>query len=370
MSLKTVVRIALAAGLVFVLGRAAPAQQIQYVFHISVDGLRPDGVTNLLAAGTGNLPSFFRLRSQGAFTDNARCDYDYSVTLPNHVTQLTGRPVLGTTGHHWTSNSDPPSGATLAGTNGPYIAGAFDVAHDNGLRTGEYASKSKFVLFQTSWNATNGALDVTGTDNGRSKIDNYVNNSNTMSLVGSMIVQMKASPMNYVFLHLTDLDTVGHNSGWDTTLGSTYSNTLRDTVDAELGDIFEMIDGDSRFAGHTAIVLTADHGGYGTDHSDAARYEDYRIPFYVWGPGVTAGADLYGLNGGGIRNDPGTSRVAYSLAGDAIRNGEAGNLALDLLGLGPIPGSMINYSQNLAVPEPATLALLSLGAVAALRRRR
>ena len=341
----------------------AIAEPVTHVIHISVDGLRPDGIT---ALGPSNLPNFYRLRTQGAFTDNARADYDYTVTLPDHATELTGRGVLGPTGHNWTGDGDPEPGQTLASNKGSYIAGVFDVAHDNGLSTGEYASKSKFSLFATSWDDINGAPDITGPDNGRNKIDIYVNDSDTSELVNTFVADMSDQPLNYAFIHLADPDAVGHSYGWDITPGSEYSNAIK-TIDGLLGTIFALIDGDSRLTGRTAIVLTADHGGLGTDHSDPSLPEDYTIPFYVWGPGVMPGADLYALNPA-TRLFSGTGRPDYSVPLQPVRNGEAANVALKLLGLGPVPGSTIDSAQDLALTNPPheIFRIFFIGANAAL----
>ena len=339
------------------------AQPVTHVIHISVDGLRPDAVT---ALGPSNLPNFYRLRTEGAFTDNARADYDYTITLPDHVTELTGRGVLGPTGHNWSDNSDPDPEQTLASNKGSYIAGVFDVAHDNGLTTGEYASKSKFSLFATSWDAVNGAPDITSPDNGRKKIDIYVNDSDTSELVDTFVADMSDQPLNYAFIHLLDPDAAGHDGSWDITPGSEYSDAVK-RIDDRLGTIFALIDGDSQLTGHTAIVLTADHGGQGTDHSDPEAHEDYTIPFYVWGPGVMAGADLYALNPA-TRLNPGTDRPDYSASPQPVRNGEAANVALTLLGLGPVPGSTIDINQDLAwsVPPPENFHVFFIGTHAAL----
>lgn len=363
--------VASAAALLATAIPSAQATNVRYVVHVSVDGLRPDVIINL---GALELPNFYRMRTQGTFTDNARSDYYVTVTLPNHVTQLTGRPVSGADGHQWESNSDPAPGATLHSNKGSYVAGVCDVVHDNGSRTALYASKSKFSLFEVSWDAIQGAPDTTGADDGRDKIDRFVLNGNTGTLVNTFFADMQADPYHYSFIHLTDPDTVGHSEGWDPTPGSAYSNVIK-TMDQRLGRIFDLIDTDARLAGRTALIVTADHGGEGSDHSNASLLANYRVPFYVWGPGVSAGTDLYTINAG-RRLDPGTAKPPY--AGSTrppapplqpVRNGDAANLALDLLGLGPVPGSSINAAQDLRVPEPATFALLALGGCAALRRR-
>lgn len=353
---------------------AAPAAaQSQYVFHVSVDGLRPDAITTLGPAGA---PNFYKFRTQGAFTDNARTDVDYTITLPNHTSQLTGRPVLdrlGTnSGHRYTNNNDPASTTTLATNAGYYIASAFDVAHDNGLKTSMYATKSKFVLYDQSYNATNGAANAAF---GRDKIDVYVNpNQNSASMMGSLVSNMgsAATRTNYTFVHFHDPDTAGHASTWDTSEPppSNYMNAVR-SVDGYLGQLFNLIDGNAALKGRTTILLTADHGGeLGTgNHFNQNSAEDYTIPFYAWGAGVGTG-DLYAMNAG-RRGDPGLLQPSYTAAGlQPIRNGDIANLSLSLLGLGAVPGSSINASQNLVVPEPASAALLGLGGSLLLSRRR
>ena len=86
-------------------------------------------------------------------------------------------------------------------------------------------------------------------------------------------------------------------------------------------------------------------------HTKADERYNYTIPFMVWGPGVQAGADLYALNQPN-RKDPGTENPPYDAEEPpAIRNGDAGNLALTLLGLPAIEGSTINAAQDLRVAE-------------------
>jgi hypothetical protein len=333
---------------------SASGQNLNYFIHISIDG----GGASYIQALIDNeqLPNFRRFLSEGAGTFNARSDYDYTVTLPNHVAQVTGRGVEGVDGHNWTLNDDPLLGQTIHTNKGSYVAGVFDVVHDNGLKTAMYTGKTKFSLFDVSYNAANGATDTTGVDNGPGKLDAFVYNGDTASLTNSFIADMQTEHFNYAFFHYADADVVGHSSGWGS---NDYNNTLM-AFDNFLGRVFDLVNSDAVLRNETAIVVTADHGGDGYDHQDVGNRLDYTIPFFVLGPGVRAGADLYALNSA-TRSDPGTERPPYSDPLQPIRNGDAANLELKMLSLPPIPGSTINHAQNLAVPEPTGLALLGAG---------
>ena len=325
-------------------GGVGDIDSIRYVIHVSVDGLRPDAVQRQKAEA---LPAFARLRTEGAFTQNARTDADYRITLPNHTAQLTGRPVAGAEGHSWTVNVDPDPGVTLHANKGSYVASVFDVAHDAGLRTAAYVSKSKFSLFDISYDEEHGAHDRTGADDGRDKIDVFVYESDTAELVERLASDLRTSPSAYTFLHIQDPDETGHLWSWSVRSGSPYMRAVR-TADARIGVLLELIETDTRLLGRTALIVTADHGGRERGHAPE-RAEDYTVPFYVWGPGILP-ADLYVLNAD-TRADPGRANVGFEAPRQPIRNGDAAALALDLLGFGPVPGSTIGAEHPLRSQE-------------------
>jgi hypothetical protein len=339
-----------------------------YVVHISVDGMGYTYAQDLMNANDPLRPvaNLERLQTLGVWTNNARDDYDYTETLQNHTTQITARGAAGADGHGIVTNpSTIPAGFTIESNKGSYVASVFDVVHDNGLGTQLIAGKPKFSLFSTSYDSINGAEDVTGSDNGRNKIDYAEPNAGKAQTVADLFVShSSATPTAYSFLHFTDPDSAGHASGWGS---NPYKDSLQ-AVDNALGTVWNFITFNTTYKDHTYIVLTADHGGYLTSHGDATLVQDYTVPFYVWGPGIPANMDLYSLNIG-TRWDPLTSRITYADAHQPIRNGDAANLELELLGLGPIPGSTINYLQNLNVPEPASLTLLGLAGIILLHRK-
>jgi hypothetical protein len=62
---------------------------------------------------------------------------------------------------------------------------------------------------------------------------------------------------------------------------------------------------------------------------------------------VPAGVDLYDINP--TYADPGRRRPGYAAARQPVRNGDVGNLVLDVLGLPAIPGSELDRAQDLEV---------------------
>lgn len=329
---------------------ALPARAASdYVVIITVDGLRSSIFSELQSA---QLPNFARLRNEGTFTLNARTDHDWTFTNPNHVSILTARRVETAQGHRYTFTTTPPAGETLHSVAQFYLTSIWDIAHDRGLRTGAYVGKpSQFSIIDLSYNSVNGATDITGEDDGRDKLDVYHANTVTNTLVSEFRNAMTIQPFHLSWLHLTDPDTVGHASGW---ASANYRNAVI-AVDGYIGSLLDLISASEQLRGRTTIIVTADHGGILSSHTDETVAANYTIPFFVWGAGVHRSSDLYFVNRP-FRRDPGNSRVAYSpdSAAQPIRNIDAGNLALKLLGLPAIPdaGAFINQSQDLRVSLP------------------
>jgi hypothetical protein len=344
--------------------------QVDYVIHVSVDGMRGDLLKDLVANSPAEYPNFHRLRTQSASTYNARSDYFSTDTVLNHVSMITGRPVNQPAGqantvHHGFSNNFPGPNDTIhahGNPNVPYKSSTFDVVHDHGLSTALYASKTRLEILNRSYNATNGAADLIGEDDGRAKIDfSMLVDGSSNGITSALVSQLRTSPPNYAFIHLVEPDTVGHQSGWD---NLQWNDSVK-AIDDRLGAMFAAIDGDANLLGHTAIVLTGDHGGVGQEHSEPSAYENYNVPLFVWGAGLPANSNLYDLALN--RFDPGMGRPDFDDPNQPWRNGDTGNLALMALGLSPIPGSTMIPT---LVPESTSAGAVLLAWTVLVHQRR
>ncbi|MCL4741230.1 MAG: alkaline phosphatase family protein [Phycisphaerales bacterium] len=356
-ALRTAAR-ALAFVLAVAVGvRAAAARDdvraFDHVIIISVDGLRSDA---LLALTPRQAPALHRLMA-GSSTLNARTDPDYTITLPNHTAMLTGRPTSGERGHGWTDNDDPPPGENLHTRRGQYVAGVFDVAAQHGVRTALVANKSKFILYARSWGAGDARDATPGADHTRARatLEHY-SRSKTIDAVCDDALDFlarHADERSLLVVHFSLPDAVGHDHGWDMTEGSPYLTSVRET-DAQIARLLDAARTIDALAARTAIILTADHGGGAPfkSHLRAHMWINYVIPFFVWTGDDAPRADLYELNAD-ARRDPGLSRPDADADPPPIRNGDAANLALRLLALPPVPGSVFGADRPLRVAVPA-----------------
>ena len=303
------------------------------VILVSVDGLASS------ALGATATPNWARLVAEGATTLNARTIVEFTQTFPNHTSLFTGRPATGPNGHGVDFNVD--DGSTIHSHAGTYISSIFDVAHDHGLATSFYTQKTKMAFFDRSWDAASGAPDTVGADNGRDKIDTYLK-ANLGAMVNAARQELTNDPAGLTFIHFGQTDFAGHDYGW----GSTQYLTAVRQVDTYLGQLMNDIETDPQLA-NAVLIVTADHGGTGTVHTDASNPNNYTIPFAVWGAGVSSGVDLYALNLD--RANPGTTQPPYSAANPPVRNADAANLVMSLLGLPVVPGSIINPGGTLDV---------------------
>lgn len=331
----------------------------QRVIIVSVDGLRPDVIESFDAA---LLPSFQRLMTEGAWTLNARSDPQFTITMPNHTSMMTGRWVHDDQSHGWAYNDDIDTDLTIHANKTEYVASIWDIAHDEGGRTALYATKEKFGVYDRSWNGDHGNIDQTSPDYGTDKVTRFVYENMSETLVSTFLADAAADPFDLAFIHLADPDREGHATGWNPAMGSAYTAAIMQ-ADQQIGRLFDFIETDPSWAGRTQLIVTSDHGGTALDHDDPLRYEHYRIPFFVWGSRAEAGADLYAINSG-RRTDPGTGHVEQTVSESnrPIHNADVANLALRLMGLPSIPRSPVGREIPLLVrsaqpTDPASLAV-------------
>lgn len=298
------------------------------VVAISLDGFNPQALRTLGRTGTPNLHRIIR---QGASTLNARTEQEMTVTLPNHTGMVTGRRIDAAKGGHGvTWNDDRPTPSTVQAAAGGPVESVFNVVANAGGSAGFFASKTKFSLWDRSWPiATDTQTIIEDND----------------ALVSALTADLATQPHGFRLLHLSETDSVGHAKGF---MGEAYLRAAR-RADRRVGAVLSAIQSNPALAASTTVIVTADHGGKGFangGHGDPTKVYDYTVPFLVWGAGVERGTDLYDLNPDYV--DPGRRRTTYT-GRQPVRNGDVANLSLDLLGLGPVPGSEHNVLQDLDV---------------------
>ena len=167
----------------------------------------------------------------------------------------------------------------------------FDVVHDRGGSTALFTAKTKFALYQRTWNSK-GATDKVGANNGRAKIDRFTVDTDNARLVSKVTADLRQSPRTFTFVHLSLPDAAGHDHRF---MGPDYLRAVRQT-DRLLGQILTTISARPALRAHTLVILTADHGGDGGSHSKATQARELPRALHGVGSRVAAGRNLYTLS--------------------------------------------------------------------------
>ncbi|WP_435745630.1 alkaline phosphatase family protein [Nocardioides sp. SYSU DS0663] len=302
-------------------GRTTPSDR--RVLAITVDGLNPRALTRL---GEQGAPTLHRLLAEGASTTNARTERERTMTLPNHTGMVTGRRIAATRrGHGVAWNSHRP-GTTVQHAAGHEVASIFSVVDAAGGESAVFTGKEKFSLFPRSWPTA---------------VDRFRLDEDPLALVRAARRDLVHHDRAFTLLHLATPDVVGHDHGF---MSSRYLAAVART-DRLLAKVVRAVERDAELGEELVVLLTSDHGGQGTGHSDPTSRANYRVPFLAWGAGI-APADLYDLNPD--YRDPGRRRTSYA-GPQPVRNGDVANLAARLLDLEPVPGSRFGRATPLDV---------------------
>ncbi|MGQ0585847.1 MAG: alkaline phosphatase family protein [Gammaproteobacteria bacterium] len=254
--------LALALGCGRPLGAQAPAVKAaagsHHVVIVTIDGLRPDAVTD------AGMPALSRLLRDGAASRAGRVPPPW-LTLPSHFTMVTGQNPAR---HGILKNKEleqEPAQATL-----------FNAVHDAGGRTGLYIGKFKLVAL-----APRGSADVIV---GPRAGDSYWEGGASAALAARFAQDFARERFTLALVHLREPDDVGHDAGWMT---PPYHAALAE-ADRGLAGVLRAIQ-DSGLP--TTVILTSDHGGEGMDHWHHEAL-DSKVPWACMGPGVKPGTAL------------------------------------------------------------------------------
>jgi hypothetical protein len=213
---------------------------------VSIDGLRPD---SLSASGAATL---LGLAARGTFTWTART-VSPSTTVPSHVSMLSGYPPS----FHRITWDDwrPEKGYSPVPT-------ILQHARAAGFRTSLVVGKEKLKILAIPGSTV---FYMAGDTDG----------------VAAQAVAEIQSGVDVIVVHFPEVDLTGHSLGW---MSRPYLDAVCET-DRALGRIVDAL------GEQTTLIVTADHGGNGRDHS-AGMSQDVLIPWVMVGPGVARGRVL------------------------------------------------------------------------------
>ena len=213
------------------------------VVIISVDGLRPDAISD---ATSPTLMMIARRGTQALKVETIRP----SETTPSHASMLSG---YGPKVHRIEWDGWQPERGNIT------VPTLLSVARQNAMQTVMIVGKHKLLHI-----APQGGIFISATRGD----DEIINEA----------IVRAGLPFDILFIHLPNVDLVGHAKGW---MSADYiaQVTAMDRAIARLLPAIPL---------SATIIITADHGGMGNNHG-AELAQNMSIPWIATGPRIAFG---------------------------------------------------------------------------------
>jgi hypothetical protein len=120
----------------------------------------------------------------------------------------------------------------------------------------------------------------------KAAVNHDQNPDGDIAIAAAASTYIKEKKPNFLFVHLHDVDSVGHKVGHGT---PEYYAAIERT-DTHIGTILKSIK-DAGIEKKTVVLFTADHGGINKGHGLISMAE-MQIPWIIKGPGIQKGKEL------------------------------------------------------------------------------
>ena len=232
----------------------------KYVFLITIDGLRPDAISQT------NTPNLTKLIRRSSYTLDASTVFP-STTMPSHTSLFTGLDVKN---HNNTLNDYKEIDKLLDQKKYLPIDTIFTLGKQNNLKTTFICGKNKLRF-----------LIKPDPENTISCHDIYKERDNILqSITKTFTENFRTNRHKINFIHYPEPDLSGHKNGW---MSDKYLESLKQ-VDSEIPKLIEIIK-EEIIDKDYLLVITADHGGTENTHGWSIK-EHMTIPWIAFGNSV------------------------------------------------------------------------------------
>lgn len=236
-------------------------KKVPRVVVIGVDAMSPNGIVN------AQTPVMDQLMAEGAYTLGARGVLPTSSST-NWMSMVSG---AGPEQHGVTSNSWERDDHILP----PVVTGMENIFPTVFSLAREQRPTIKIGAIYT-WEAFGRLIE-------RSALDYYKSGKDDVETVQLAADYIKKEKPDFLFIHLDEVDAVGHHDGHKTP--AYYASVAR--ADTYIGEIINATKEAGTFE-ETVFIISSDHGGYGYGHG-GETLDEIEIPLIVYGSNVKQG---------------------------------------------------------------------------------